>query len=230
MITLMTSILVCIGNLAAFQILQKAYNKELYDKSIQLLSLFAENVQSELDRVTYDSENMISDEILQRELSIMKNSGDDVKAWVDAKRGVSDRIESLDFYSEDINYVYLISTDGGRYGRFDVDNIISKYNVDELIEMAHQAKGRAVWTVLSGMEDSVVLLREVREAKDFTLDSLGTLMIKVNLADIVQRTNKTLQDVGTPIQVAIYQEADKMYASDGVVAELPLEESGYHIL
>lgn len=228
LITLITGIFVCIGNLLAFQILQTVYSNELYNKSVQLLTLFAENVQAELGRVAYDSENIISDEVLQKSLSAMKNNSS-MSEWISANREVTKRIESMDFYSEDINYVYLISADGGKYGRFDVDNNMSVENIEELIALAHQAKGREVWAVNSEIEDSLIFVREVREAKDFTLERLGTLMIKVDLADIVKRTNKVLYDTGTSIRIAIYQEEARMYASDKLVSELPLKKGGYDI-
>lgn len=229
LITFVTCFLICAGNLIAFQILQNSYNKELYGKCVQLLSMFASNVQSELDRVIYDSETMIIDDVLQESLSQLKENKKNVKSWVDAKIKLRHRIENIDYYSEDINYIYLTSADGERYGRFNTDYTMLNYNVDELVANAHEKKGKVIWNSVKDAEHSVILSREIREAKEFTLESLGTLIISVDLPDIVRRANQTLSDAGTPIQVAIYQGEELMYASDEMVAGLPVKTSGYWI-
>ena len=228
LIFLTMGIMVCIGNLSAFQILKNAYNQELHNKSIQLMTLFAEDVQAELDRVTYDSENMISDEQLQNYLSEIQYKEDDIDRWYKATTQIASRINDFRFYSEDIDYVYLIDADGKKYGRFDVELNISQEYVEQMIEAARQANGREAWVFYPELSDSLILVRDVREKKDFTFKSLGTLIIKVDLAAIVQRSRKVLQDEGTNLMIAVYRGGKNMYATDEILTELPMAE-GYHI-
>lgn len=228
LIFLATGIIVCLGNLFAFQILKNAYNEELHDKSVQLMTLFAEDVQAELERVTYDSENMISDEQLQNYLSEIQYKADDIDRWYRATTQIASRIKDFRFYSEDIDYVYLIDADGKKYGRFDVELNISQEYVEQMIEAAHQANGREAWVFYPELSDSLILVRDVREKKDFTFNSLGTLIIKVDLATIVQRSRKVLQDEGTNLMVAVYRGGENMYATDEILTEFPMAE-GYQI-
>ena len=129
-IFLITGLIIGIGNVIAFQILKNAYDQELYRESVQLMTLFAEDIQAELERVTYDSENMVSDELLQNYLSETQYKEDDIMKWYNATVQIANRINAFRFYSEDIDYVYLIDGDGMKYGRFDVELNISQEYVE----------------------------------------------------------------------------------------------------
>lgn len=225
-IFLITGLMIGIGNIIAFQILKNAYDQELYRKSVQLMTLFAEDIQAELERVTYDSENMVSDEQLQNYLSEIQYKEDDIIRWYNATVQIANRINSFRFYSEDIDYVYLIDVGEMKYGRFDVELNISQEYVEEMIEIAKQANGREEWVFFPELSDSLILVRDVRERKNFTFNSLGTLIIKVDFEAIVNRSNKVLQDVGTNLMVAVYRQGEEMYVGDPTLTELPAIPAG----
>ncbi len=207
MIFLFTSLAICVGNLLALRIMQQAYNQELYHKSTQLMTLFAENVQGNLDRVTYDSENMISDSKLQECLSEILRKEESLEKWYDATVQIGDRINDFRFYSQDIDYVYLIDSYGKKYGRFDVELNVPENYLEQMIAAAKHAEGREAWIFLPEMSDSLVLVRDIREVRNFTFRSLGTLIIKVDFEAIVKRTSKVLEDAGTEMMVAVYHQA-----------------------
>lgn len=228
-ISLLIVTLTIVANLLNFYVLKNAYDKELYDKSLQLLSLFAEDVQTELEQIVYDSESIITDDMLQRELSAIKNCTEGTEEWLEAFHGVKERIGGLGFYSEDIKYIYLRSEDGKSFGKFSDDQkLLAKYE-EQLINSAQGINGRERWVYIPEMTGELVLVREIREKKDLTLNNLGTLMLKINLEDIINRCNALLLKKDVSIKVAIYQNDDMIYASENAVGEIELCDESYNI-
>ena len=231
LIFLLIGVLVCIGNLIAIHILQNANNKELYNANAKVLSLFADSVQSELDRVAEDSQNMIGDDILQKELSRLKEATEtDSFLTFQSENAVSKRLASFDFYSEHIRFVCLVSENGNVYGRFDIDHEAPPENLAEMVTEAKKANGKAQWLFFPELEGSLVMVRQIREKKNFSLDELGTLIIKVNLDKIVADANRPVVANGEKAQVAIYQNEAQIYSSNAMMGKLPVPEKRYEIV
>ncbi len=223
------AVVMLIGNLSVFRILQKAYNKELYNKSVQLLTLFAEEVQLQLDQIVYDSESIIGNEKLQKELQVMKDSGKRSDDWLSAHRGVRETLDNTVLYSEDIKAVYLISEDKSEFAKFRSGEIISPEHKELLSESANEARGRERWVFLPEMPGTLFLTREIRDMQNVMLDRLGVLIIKINLTSIVEHLNKALLEKNAPIQVAIYQESVNIYAGSQVMSKLMPGTSDFEI-
>jgi len=103
--------------------------------------------------------------------------------------------------------------------------------VEEMVEIARAGNGREAWVFFPELSDSLILVRDVRERKNFTFKSLGTLIIKVDFEAIVERSNNVLKSTGTNLTVAVYREDEQMYVSSPVLADLPGIPAGedYHI-
>ena len=65
-------LLVLSGVLATFRMPYKAYDRQLYQSSTQVITLFAGQIQSELDDVQEISMRILSDNVLQKNLSLLK--------------------------------------------------------------------------------------------------------------------------------------------------------------
>lgn len=226
---LLVDIVTCIGILFVFQSMKKTYDKELYDKSMLLLTLFSGGVQSELDQVLYDSQSIVVDNDLQGALTSLKNSSRKSEEWLDAYQMTKKAIGNFEFYSENIRSVYLIGADGSSFGQLYSGVGLSEGQTNQLVEMAEKEQGRVAWISFPELQDSIVLTREIRQKKNMTLSNLGTLMIHINLEDIIARCNKPLVEKGASIQIAIYQDDTMIYASDHVLAEIMPDEDGYLI-
>ncbi len=213
LIILIACILIGMGSLYAFHNIKKAYNQELYDKSVQLMTLLAESIQNELDRVIYDSENMISDKSLQKNLSDIFRS-DDRECIFYASRSLEDRILELRFYSTDIESLCLIDSTGKQYGRYEFMNTIEEWDLEKMASVGREAKGREVWIFNPEFTGELIMVRDIREAQDFTLNSIGTLIMKVKLDNIVTRVCKPLKDADMEPLIAIYYNGDEMYGNE----------------
>ena len=222
LIILITCILIGVGNLYAFRNMERAYNQELYAKSVQLMTLLAESIQNELDRVIYDSENMISDKSLQKKLSDISRSDDREKIFY-ASRSLEDRILELRFYSTDIESLCLIDSTGKQYGRYEFMNTIEERDLETMASVGREAKGREVWIYNPEFTEELVMVRDIREAQDFTLNSIGTLIMKVKLDNIVTRVCKPLKDADMEPLIAIYYNGDGMYENE-VLKELSMPQ------
>lgn len=222
-------LLMCVGCLGAIQLMQQSYNEELYRANTKVLTLFAEAIQTELDRVVDDSENMISDSILQSALSSLANQRNDLGQRYQANNKVTDRIQTFDFYSEYIKSVYLVLEDGRHYGRFEADHTLLTDNLPDMIEAATEGKGQARWVFLPELEGSLILVRQIREKENFTLAPLATLMIKVDLDAIVKNANMPLLNSGGAVEISIFQDNIQIYTSGRSVSNLHFDDKLYHI-
>ena len=222
LIILITCILIGVGNLYAFRNMERAYNQELYAKSVQLMTLLAESIQNELDRVIYDSENMISDKSLQKKLSDISRSDDREKIFY-ARRSLEDRILELRFYSTDIESLCLIDSTGKQYGRYEFMNTIEERDLETMASVGREAKGREVWIYNPEFTEELVMVRDIREVQDFTLNSIGTLIMKVKLDNIVTRVCKPLKDADMEPLIAIYYNGAGMYGNE-VLKDLSMQK------
>lgn len=220
LIFLIISLIMCGGNITVFLILQNAYNNELYDKSTQMMIILAEEIQSELDRVIYDSEKIISDEILQKSLSDMKNIDENKLEWLDAFQTVRNRINNFELYSPDICNVFLQSSSGQKFGRINTKGGFSEDSIKDLYQLAKEGNGKERWAYFPKIKNSIVLTREIREMKDLTLRELGTLIIRVDLKEIIDRCRRPLLNNDQMIQIAIYDGQNQIYSSDNVVGSI----------
>lgn len=229
LIFVMATITMFFGSLFVSHIMQDAYDKELYNKSVQLLTLFSENVQAELEQVVFDSIIIVSDDILQEELSAMKDSPKKSEKWLNAFQRTRERIEQIRFYSEDIKCIYFRTFDDYAFGVFASDTGISEAQVEHLKRVAHEAKGQEKWVYFPEFPNFLIFTRELREKKNMTLENLGTLIIKINLEDIVKRCSRALIEKDISVQTAIYQSDNMIYASNQVMQEIEPRGEGYEI-
>lgn len=222
LIFLIASIVISAVSLYAFGALRKAYNQELYDKGVQLMVLFAESVHKDMEQVIYDSENILGDKSLQKNLSEIARSKDKEVIY-NSGQHISDRLIELRMLSTDIEALYLVDNNGKQYGRFEVNYRIKEEHLKEVIALARAAEGREVWVYLPEVTDNLILARDIREARDLTLNSLGTLIISVRFDSIVNRTSRILANMGMEPLVAIYQNGEGLYV-DTVLENVSIPE------
>ena len=95
LILLLAMTLVFAGMLATFRIPYQAYDEQLYKSTVQMITMFADQIQSELDDAEEFSYRILADNVVQKQLSIMKRSQLNTTAWVKAKNEIADRVANF---------------------------------------------------------------------------------------------------------------------------------------
>ena len=83
---------------------------------------------------------------------------------------------------------------------------------EDLLERAHRHSGYPVWVTDYCSEYGLFLVRDVRRAKDFELDILGTILVNVDLDEVIQNASSRVFN-SAPLSYVIYQEEREIYHS-----------------
>lgn len=219
--------MVSITSVATLRIPLQAYDERLYQSSSQMITLFAEQIQSELDNFEAISYRILTDNTLQKNLSIMKDTAPGTVAWVDAQTEVANRMAYFSLWFSDA-VCFQLKTAGGRsYSQFFGASVNSDRLTDERIEYASGRQGRLVWLTEDGDQPQLFLLREIREIGNLTMDSLGTMLIEVDFPALVEKYRRGMTRIGSPMSCAVYSGDVCLYASNDTIRDLEAGEDGY---
>lgn len=92
LILLVSTALIGVAAIAAIQIPLHTYDRQLYQSSSQMISLFAEQMRDELKDYEDISYRILTDAALQENLSIMKEGHPGTLEWVNARTSVANQV------------------------------------------------------------------------------------------------------------------------------------------
>ena len=92
LILLMAMAVVAASTFITIRLPYAAYDDQLYKSSVQMITLFTDKIQSELSDIEALSYRILADNVLQENLSILKEKPFGTAAWVKAKSEVADRM------------------------------------------------------------------------------------------------------------------------------------------
>ena len=230
-ILMLAMLLVLSGVLATFRMPYDAYDRQLYQSSAQVITLFAGQIQSELDDVQEISMRILSDNVLQKNLSLLKRLPINTTAWVEAKNEVADRMSNFSLWFSSGFSLQLKTPAGTAFSRFFRNAYVPDSDMlPERIQYAANHEGRAVWRLESrdGELAHLFLLREIREMEGLSLDTLATLQIELDLKTIFENRLHALNALGTPLSCAAYSgDGVCLYAGNERVRQIAPGEDGY---
>ncbi len=207
-----------------------AYDEQLYRASAQMMTLFTNQIQAELEDIEELSYRILSDSALQESLSVMKAKSPGSVAWVEARTEVANRISSIGLWFTSAVSVQLKTPSGASFNQFYATSITADELTPDRLAAAQDNSGRAVWLTEEGTPPRLFLLREIREIRGMTLDTLATLLIEVNVPGLVEKYRAGMAQLGYPLSCAVYRGDIRLYASDPEVGALDTGEDGYSVM
>ena len=227
LILLLAIALVGTVSIAAIRIPLQAYDEQLYRSSSQTITLFAEQIQSELKSFEAISYRILTDNALQDNLSVMKNSLPGTVKWVNANAEVTKRVAYFSLWFSNTVRFQLKTVKGNSYSQFFGASVNSDKLTPEYMERAQGHGGRLVWLTEDGEEPQLFLLREIREIEGFTFDTLAVMLIEVNLPAIVEQYCRGMTQMDSPLLCGIFDGGVCLYASNDAIRTLGTGEDGY---
>lgn len=204
-----------------------AYDEQLYRSNVQTVSLFADKLQSEMDAVANLSFRMLSDNVMQKNLTQLRKTQLGTVAWVEAKNAVEQRVGYYAYNADDIISLHFTTAQGLNFFYAFGAGDISEEEKTLMQQAVTGNNGREKWLTFPGEPVRLMLAREVREIDNLTLDSLGVIMIHVDLTQIVERCLTAMEKLGCPLSAAVYDGETCLYASDEAILSLDVDEDGY---
>lgn len=227
LIMLLAIAMVSVTAVTTLRIPLHAYDEQLYQSSSQMITLFAEQIESELENFEAISYRVLTDNTLQKNLSIMKNTAPGTVVWVDAQTEVGNRMAYFSLWFSDAVCFQLKTAAGRSYNQFFGSSVNSDRLTEERIAYASGRQGRLVWLAEDGEEPCLFLLREIREMEDLTMEPLGTMLIEVDFPALVEKYRRGMSQMGSPLSCAVYSGDVCLYASNDKIRTLEAGEDGY---
>ena len=211
-------------------IIGRAYNDVLYERTVQLLTIFSQNIQAELERAVSVSYAILGDNVIQSSLSTLKGSDYRTDAWMHAYQMVNNRLMNISLLHNDIQAIRLETGDGTVFTRCINIHSIPIDLIHSNQQRAHEAAGREVWIADPANTGMLLLLRDIREVSELTLEPIATLAISVDLKKIVNRCCTLFEEQQMPLLCAIELDGIRVYSSFDDIPRFDIDEKHYRLL
>lgn len=207
-IIIITCLVLLIVEIMGRQNVYDAYDEQLYMKTAQVCISYANQLETEIDKIENVTFSIIGDPGLQENLTYMKrNTG---------THNLNERKEignSLAVYAGVLEYnaeIALLLTDGRWIG-------VKVDDYEEYAQIAREKKGK---TTIFAHNNKIGVFREIRQIQGLSLEHLGVLFLQVNLNTIMRELEESYAKIDVVPDVFIFDQGDCIYASSGF-QELP---------
>nr|WP_229521492.1 sensor histidine kinase [Paenibacillus monticola] len=171
-------------SLTVLQYVYRIYDQQIYEKASEILGMSSISIESELRELEQLSFTVVSDEQIQQCLRQLRNNPQPYERQVLNNK----IINRLVAFAGAEKYVYSmmlmdagdgVMTAGNREG-------VSQALQDQLKPLAMEAGGSNVW-YNQGTKNSLLAVRQIKSytGSTFTLDNLGTLVIRIRIDRII---------------------------------------------
>ena len=231
-ILLFALLLMFLGMLGTSTMTNQAYNDALYERTVQLLTLFAQNVQEELEGIGDFSFSIIADNVIQDGLTQMRKSKVGSQEWIAARKNVSSRLLNISLTHNDIVSLRLRTADerGTEFKQTKPGDVIPSQLFETQREAALASLGRELWVSDEAVEGTLFLMRDIREVADLTLESIGLLVLQVDMERIITRCCETLSAMNMPLTCAIDLNDVCVYTNQQEIVDLRMDGQNFLLL
>lgn len=198
-------------SILGFWLIFSSGNKMLYKSLAGSLTHSASNISKNLENLETMTAMMLSDNTIQTTLSVVADVTDDSKRN-DAYRTLTYLVPDYyqNFKQYGISYMNLYNSDYTVYSYLSRSNKTPDYVHDQAIVSAHGLSGRPVWTTDYCNSYGLYLSRDIRRASQLRLDTLGTVVVAVDLEKVIAASTKDVFQSGTA-EYIVYKDDNEIY-------------------
>ena len=186
------------------------YDEKLYEKSLQELDFFIQQVNRNLDEIEDLSYYIAIDTKIQEQLSKMKElkhfTADysyetyQLRMLLDKEMMISDMISNI-MYTNGEDSRFVVGTATG-----DIDEAL----YEDVMSRIHEAKGGYVVQQPTEVYPYLLTGRDIRKHIDASLDYLGTILISSNVKGLIEKNIRELEAESATLCI---------YSPEGVIYE-----------
>lgn len=189
-----------INSLLGFELIYKTQNKILYQSMENSISYSAYQISENLEAVENLSSIILKDTQVQGCLAIANDRTSSYSEQSDAYRSlsylVSEYYQNYEQYG--ISYINLYNASYTSYSDFSISLYLPDDIAQNLLEQAHLQSGYAVWNTDYCTDFGLFLVRDVRRADRLQLDTIGTILMNINLESVITDAATTLSASESP--------------------------------
>ena len=215
-VTTAAIILVGLTALFAMEGVMKNNQNLLYRSIANSLVYSAERIHVILESVEVTSSMMIGDATIQENLAIVNNQAESLEHNI-ARRNLYNTLHNYYFSSNTkyIDYMCLYYNDIPIPTNGDYRLLPTNSSYEDIKEIAMEYEGAIKWLSSYGDEKGMLITRSIRQIKRMTFDSLGFLVIKVDLGQII-RDSTDFGEQFSNSSFILLEGKDVLYRSDSI--------------
>lgn len=196
----------------------KIYEEQLFSKTADILTNTGSQLEEKLKSCAALSEYIVSDALLQNSLSVLREEEPDSFERAEINRQL---YKAFSGYSSSGKYIIQFSIQKNEFQIITIgkDSSPESEEVQRLIiEASSKSDGRESWVYTGRNDSSILCVRPVREIKNLSFDTLGILVIRIDLEQMVKDALKSSSIDPKSRLIAIFN-------SDRIV--YPINNSGF---
>ena len=209
-----------IGSIGGFWYLYRCFNKMFYRSIDSSLEYSAGILSDTLNDVNHLTTRILSDSSIQKALSAVK---DDSATGTQKSDAFSDLLYAIpDYYWHNrqyhLTFIDLYNDSYAIHSDVSKSNKIPAKILEQVIAEANALPGYTIWNTDFCEEYGLFLGREIRRAENLRLDTLGTLVINIDMDSLIQASLKNTWTEGESFCV-LYNEGQMLYYSPSLGQE-----------
>lgn len=208
----------------------QVYCDMLYQRTAQLLSLFAQNVQSSLNDVKDASFTVLADNIIQENITKLTRLTKNSEEWREIHKETSKRLSNLVYMQENLSYTCLYMLDGTSFTISLTSEVLPTSLLTENMQRVWEAKGSAIFLIdENDAQSDLYLLRAVREVADFSFNSIAMIAMQVNMDSMVDKCLRSLDKMDMPMICCIDFDGKRVYSSNDHADKVAVHSDGFSL-
>jgi len=222
-------ILLAFISLFSIHLVSKAHQKVLYQSVASSLSYTAKELNNRLDNISTMADMFLADTIIQNGLGTLKDSPSvqDRSIAYKAPYGTLNEYY-FTFRKNNINYMSLYQDRFSIHTHISAENILPESVIQDLVTRGEEAKGRTLWITDYSEEYGLFMVKNLRRSEYLSLDSLGTLVVSLNINGLVKAATST-SHFYDDTRYILYGQEDLIYNSSSLKAgEMSLFDNFFH--
>ena len=190
-------------------ITNKAYDEQLYTKTVQILSTYSDRMEIEFKKMETVTFSIIGDPAMQDYLIIMRDNRIGSDSWIEARTKAGSIVDNYYFNSSFFKNLWIL-TDNGDIGKLSSAAAFSTRGRTESIEKAKEAQGSMR---LLPSKDGLTIVREIRQIKFLELSNLGIIVTDIDFTALAESCGQSFARAGIALDVDIFSAEHLLYSS-----------------
>ncbi|NHN32459.1 sensor histidine kinase [Paenibacillus agricola] len=209
---------------------QTLYEQLIYRETVGKFYLFSQKIEEKFKEIDKLSLSVMSDSDVQNYLRVIKTIPDTYEAF-DAANKLKQKLLTYHLYDYSVSSIVIIDRNTNPHSvGVNVDRM-NYANMDEIRQLAYEHEGASVWMGGKLQEDAFFSVRDIREVADLKLESLGTLIIRIQADKVMYALPKESQDYDSSLVIVSGDDIIYPAQSSFHIKDLTIDKSkGYSVI
>jgi two-component system sensor histidine kinase YesM len=202
-----------------------AYDEQLYEKTLQILSTYSNHMESEFNKMEAITYLIIGDPFVQDHLATLRGESVGSKGWVEARVRLYDIIENHSLNNPFFQSLKLLTRDVD----IGASNAVFAVSAEQKAAWMERAAAAGGGMLLLDDGAGLVLIREIRQIRQLELSTLGVIAVKIDFSALNETCGQSFEKAGLALDVDIYRDGALLYASHPEKPALSFERDGWRV-